>query len=58
MKDAADVKLDDSIANRKCVVTIPAYFSDSQKRSTIDAIRLANLDFLALLPEPVAAALS
>ena len=58
MKQSADQRLNDGVQNRKCVVTIPAYFNSSQKRSTIDAIRLANLDLLDLLPEPVAAALS
>ena len=58
IKVAADERLDDGVPNRQVVVTVPAYFNDSQKRSTVDSIRLANLDLLALLPEPVAAALA
>ena len=43
MKNVADLKIDDGVPNRRCVVCIPAYFNDSQKRSTCDSIRMANL---------------
>lgn len=41
----------------KCVITVPAYFNDSQKQSTIKAARIAGLDCKAIINEPTAAAL-
>jgi len=41
-----------------CVITVPAYFDDSQRQATKDAGRLAGLDVLRLLNEPTAAALA
>lgn len=40
------------------VVTVPAYFDDSQRQATKDAARLAGLTVLRLLNEPTAAALA
>ena len=40
------------------VVTVPAYFDDSQRQATKDAARLAGLDVLRLLNEPTAAAIA
>ncbi len=43
---------------RYVVVCIPANFDDIQKNATIDASRLANLEVIKLLEEPVAAAIA
>uniref|UniRef100_A0A914Q0S2 Heat shock protein 70 n=1 Tax=Panagrolaimus davidi TaxID=227884 RepID=A0A914Q0S2_9BILA len=40
------------------VITIPAYFSDSQRQATKDAARIAGLNVLAIINEPTAAALA
>jgi molecular chaperone HscA len=40
------------------VITVPAYFDDSQRQATKDAARLAGLEVLRLLNEPTAAALA
>ncbi len=42
----------------RAVVTVPAYFNDSQRQATKDAGRLAGLDVLRLVNEPTAAALA
>jgi molecular chaperone DnaK len=42
----------------RAVVTVPAYFNDSQRQATKDAGRLAGLDILRLVNEPTAAALA
>ena len=42
---------------RDVVITVPAYFSDGQRRATMDAGRQAGLNVLRLLNEPTAAAL-
>jgi molecular chaperone DnaK len=43
---------------KEAVVTVPAYFSDSQRQATKDAGRIAGLDVLRILNEPTSAALS
>lgn len=43
---------------RKAVITVPAYFDDGQKRATRDAGRLAGLEVVRIIPEPVAASLT
>jgi molecular chaperone DnaK (HSP70) len=43
---------------RQAVITVPAYFNDSQRQATRDAGRLAGLDVLRLVNEPTAAALA
>ncbi len=43
---------------RKAVVTVPAYFNDSQRQATKDAGRIAGLEVLRLVNEPTAAALA
>ncbi len=43
---------------RKAVITVPAYFNDSQRQATKDAGRIAGLDVLRLVNEPTAAALA
>jgi molecular chaperone DnaK len=40
------------------VVTVPAYFNDSQRQATKDAGRIAGLDVLRIVNEPTAAALA
>lgn len=42
----------------KAVITVPAYFSDSQRQATKDAGKIAGLDVLRLISEPMAAALA
>ncbi len=43
---------------REAVITVPAYFDDSQRQATKDAGRIAGLDVLRILNEPTAAALA
>ena len=43
---------------KKAVITVPAYFNDTQRQATKDAGRLAGLDVLRLVNEPTAAALA
>jgi len=42
----------------KAVITVPAYFNDSQRQATKDAGKIAGLDVLRIINEPTAAALS
>jgi Fe-S protein assembly chaperone HscA len=42
----------------KAVVTVPAYFNDSQRQATRDAGRIAGLDVVRIVNEPTAAALA
>src|SRR6266567_3860570 len=42
----------------KAVITVPAYFDDSQRQATRDAGRIAGLDVLRIVNEPTAAALA
>jgi heat shock 70kDa protein 1/2/6/8 len=42
----------------KAVITIPAYFNDSQRQSTNDAAKIAGLECVRMLNEPTAAALA
>jgi molecular chaperone DnaK len=42
----------------KAVITVPAYFEDSQRQATKDAGRIAGLDVLRIINEPTAAALA
>lgn len=43
---------------RKAVVTVPAYFTNAQRKATMAAAQLAGLQLLGLLNEPTAAALA
>ncbi len=43
---------------RKAVVTVPAYFTDAQRRATREAGRIAGLEVVRIINEPTAAALS
>ena len=42
----------------KCVITVPAYFNDSQRQATRDAGKLAGMDVLRIVNEPTAASLA
>ena len=41
-----------------CVITVPAYFNDSQKQSTMQAAKIAGLECQAIINEPTAAAIA
>jgi molecular chaperone DnaK len=56
MKDAAEQYLGEKIA--KAVITVPAYFNDSQRQATKDAGKIAGLEVLRIVNEPTAAALA
>jgi len=56
MKNAADNYLGEDI--KQAVVTVPAYFNDSQRQATKDAGRVAGLEVLRIINEPTAAALA
>ena len=42
----------------QAVITVPAYFSDSQRQATKDAGKIAGLEVLRIINEPTAAALA
>ena len=42
----------------KAVITVPAYFNDSQREATKDAARIAGLECIRIINEPIAAALA
>ncbi len=56
MKEAAENYLGEKIA--EAVITVPAYFNDSQRQATKDAGKIAGLDVLRIINEPTAAALA
>jgi molecular chaperone DnaK len=56
LKRRAEAQLGEPVA--RAVVTVPAYFNDSQRQATRDAGRLAGLEVLRLVNEPTAAALA
>ncbi len=56
MKKIAEARLGQPVS--KAVITVPAYFNDSQRQATRDAGRVAGLEVMRLLNEPTAAALS
>ncbi|CAF0990927.1 unnamed protein product [Brachionus calyciflorus] len=56
MKNVASLHLNQNI--KQAVITVPAYFNDSQRQATIDAAKIAGLKVLNLLNEPTAAALA
>lgn len=56
MKETAEAYLGEKIT--EAVITVPAYFNDSQRQSTKDAGRIAGLDVKRIIPEPTAAALA
>lgn len=56
MKETAEAYLNKSIKN--AVITVPAYFNDSQRQATKDAGTIAGLEVLRVINEPTAAALA
>ncbi len=56
LKDDAEKYLGEKIT--QAVITVPAYFSDSQRQATKDAGRIAGLEVLRIINEPTAAALA
>ncbi len=56
LKERAEAYLGDSV--EKAVITVPAYFNDSQRQATRDAGRIAGLDVVRILNEPTAASLA
>ncbi len=56
LKSAAEEYLGEKVL--QAVITVPAYFNDSQRQATKDAGRIAGLDVLRLVNEPTAAALA
>ncbi|KAG2498794.1 hypothetical protein HYH03_003531 [Edaphochlamys debaryana] len=56
MKETAEAYLGHPVS--KAVITVPAYFNDSQRQATKDAGRIAGLEVLRIINEPTAAALA
>ncbi len=56
MKETAEAYLGEPV--KQAVITVPAYFNDSQRQATKDAGRIAGLDVLRIINEPTAAALA
>jgi len=56
MKETAEEYLGEKVT--EAVITVPAYFNDSQRQSTKDAGKIAGLDVKRIIPEPTAAALA
>src|SRR5947208_3311412 len=56
MKQTAEAYLGGKV--EKAVITVPAYFNDSQRQATRDAGKIAGLDVVRIINEPTAAALA
>ncbi|MGF1624614.1 MAG: molecular chaperone DnaK [Alphaproteobacteria bacterium] len=56
MKETAENYLGEPVT--KAVITVPAYFNDSQRQATKDAGKIAGLEVLRIINEPTAAALA
>ncbi|BFI90894.1 molecular chaperone DnaK [Candidatus Carsonella ruddii] len=56
MKSTAETYLNEKVS--KAVITVPAYFNDSQRQATKDAGKIAGLEVLRIINEPTAAALA
>merc|ERR1712137_1075251 len=56
MKETAEAYLGEPVT--KAVVTVPAYFNDSQRQATKDAGAIAGLEVLRIINEPTAAAIA
>ena len=56
MKETAEAHLGQPVS--QAVITVPAYFNDSQRQATKDAGRIAGLEVLRIINEPTAAALA
>ena len=56
IKSDVEAKLGEKVT--EAIITVPAYFNDTQKQATIDAGKIAGLDVKRIIPEPTAAALA
>src|SRR5262245_30828562 len=56
MKETAEAHLGQQVS--EAVITVPAYFNDSQRQATKDAGKIAGLEVLRIINEPTAAALA
>jgi molecular chaperone DnaK len=56
MKETAEAYLGETVT--EAVITVPAYFNDSQRQATKDAGKIAGLEVLRIINEPTAAALA
>jgi molecular chaperone DnaK len=56
LKEAAEEHLNDTVEG--AIITVPAYFNDSQRQATKDAGEIAGLNVLRIINEPTAASLS
>ena len=56
MKETAESYLGDKVT--EAVITVPAYFNDSQRQATKDAGTIAGLNVLRVINEPTAAAIA
>ncbi|MCH9853510.1 MAG: molecular chaperone DnaK [Alphaproteobacteria bacterium] len=56
MKETAEAYLGEKVD--KAVITVPAYFNDSQRQATKDAGKIAGLEVLRIINEPTAASLA
>ncbi|MBR1684548.1 MAG: Hsp70 family protein, partial [Clostridia bacterium] len=56
MKETAEAYLGEKVT--EAVITVPAYFNDSQRQATKDAGRIAGLDVKRIINEPTAASLA
>jgi chaperone protein DnaK len=56
LKERAEAHFGEPVA--KAVITVPAYFNDSQRQATKDAGRIAGLDVVRIVNEPTAASLA
>ncbi|CAN6472166.1 unnamed protein product [Victoria cruziana] len=56
MREIAEAYLGATVKN--AVITVPAYFNDSQRRSTMNASTIAGLNVLRIINEPTAAAIA
>ena len=56
MKEIAEAYVGSSI--KDAVITVPAYFNDSQRQATKDAAAISGLNALRIINEPTAAAIA
>ncbi|MYF56616.1 molecular chaperone DnaK [Candidatus Poribacteria bacterium] len=56
MKETAEAYLGEEVT--QAVITVPAYFNDSQRQATADAGKIAGLEVLRIINEPTAASLA
>lgn len=56
LKRDAEAKIGEPIT--QAVITVPAYFNDTQRQATKDAGKIAGLEVMRIIPEPTAAALA